>query len=72
VLAFSGFIPVVEGWQPDLDRRGTHVFIAHGRSDPIMAVDFGRRAHDLLEQSGFPGVYHGRTRGTRSSPPMRP
>ena len=58
LLAFSGFIPVVEGWQPDLERNGTHVFIAHGRSDPIMEVDFGRRARDLLEQSGFPVVYH--------------
>src|ERR687894_1175534 len=41
ILAFSGFVPVVEGWQPSLaDRTATRVFIAHGRNDPIMAVDF--------------------------------
>ena len=37
ILAFSGFIPTVEGWHPDLDgRKHTRVFIAHGRSDPVM------------------------------------
>jgi phospholipase/carboxylesterase len=47
ILAFSGFVPIVEGWQPDLS-RDTRVFIAHGRRDPIMAVDFARRARELL------------------------
>src|SRR3954451_5625907 len=37
ILAFSGFVPVVEGWEPDLPgRAGTRVFIAHGRNDPVM------------------------------------
>ena len=59
ILAFSGFIPVVEGWEPDLARAGrTRVFIAHGRSDPIMGVDFARRARDLLEGGGFDVEYH--------------
>src|SRR4051795_2021227 len=51
ILAFSGFIPVVEGFQPDLEGRTgrTGAFIAHGRRDPIMAVDFARRAHETLE-----------------------
>ena len=32
ILAFSGFIPTVEGWQPDLpSRTATRAFIAHGR-----------------------------------------
>src|SRR3954451_23907559 len=35
ILAFSGFIPTVEGWQPDLaSRPHLPVFIAHGRRDP--------------------------------------
>jgi phospholipase/carboxylesterase len=59
ILAFSGFIPVVDGWQPDLESRtGTRVFIAHGRRDPIMAVDFARRARDLLESAGLDVSYH--------------
>src|SRR5215218_3086897 len=50
ILAFSGFVPVVQGWQPDLeDRRDLPVFIAHGRRDPVMEVSFARRARELLE-----------------------
>jgi phospholipase/carboxylesterase len=58
ILAFSGFIPVVEGWQPDLaSRRELPVFIAHGRRDPIMEVDFARNARSLLEAAGLPVTY---------------
>jgi len=54
VLAFSGFVPTVEGWQPHLDdRRGTRAFIAHGRRDPIMEIGFAHKARDLLEGGGF-------------------
>jgi len=59
LLAFSGFIPTVEGWQPDLDARtGTRVFIAHGRLDQVMAVDFARQARALLEAGGLDVEYH--------------
>lgn len=59
ILAFSGFIPVVEGWEPELGRSGeTRAFIAHGRRDPVMEIGFGRRARDLLESSGFDVSYH--------------
>ena len=59
ILAFSGFIPTVEGWQPDLaSRPQLPVFIAHGRRDPIMDVDFARRARDLLEAGGLAVSYH--------------
>ena len=59
ILAFSGFIPTVEGWEPDLaPRTGTRAFIAHGRHDPVMQVDFARRARELLESGGLPVEYH--------------
>jgi phospholipase/carboxylesterase len=59
ILAFSGFIPTVEGWQPNLaDRSGLRAFIAHGRRDPIMEVGFGRRARDLLADGGLDVTYH--------------
>jgi phospholipase/carboxylesterase len=59
ILVFSGFIPTVEGWQPDLgSRAGLPVFIAHGRQDPIMDVAFARRARELLEAGGLPVSYH--------------
>jgi phospholipase/carboxylesterase len=59
LLIFSGFIPTVEGWQPDLGSRpDLPVFIAHGRRDPIMDVAFARRARDMLERAGLPVSYH--------------
>jgi phospholipase/carboxylesterase len=59
ILAFSGFIPIVEGWQPSVaDRTGTRAFIAHGRQDPIMDVAFARAAREQLEAGGLPVEYH--------------
>jgi phospholipase/carboxylesterase len=59
ILAFSGFVPVVDGWEPDLPGRGElPVFIAHGRNDPIMGVGFARGAHELLEAGGLDVSYH--------------
>ena len=57
LLAFSGFIPTVDGWQPDIP-RDTRVFIAHGRLDPVMEVGFARRAHELLSGAGMDVDYH--------------
>ena len=58
ILAFSGFIPVVEGWEPSLeDREGLRVFIAHGRRDPVMEVGFARRAREQLEAGGLEVEY---------------
>jgi phospholipase/carboxylesterase len=55
ILAFSGFIPTVEGWHPDLaSRAATRVFIAHGRRDPVMSIDFANRARELLEDARLP------------------
>jgi phospholipase/carboxylesterase len=59
VLAFGGFIPVVDGWRPSLeDRLGTRAFVAHGRADPIIEVGFARRARELLEAGGLEVEYH--------------
>jgi phospholipase/carboxylesterase len=59
ILAFAGFIPTVDGWQPELaDRESTRVFIAHGRGDPVMDVRFARRAYELIEAGGLPVDYH--------------
>jgi phospholipase/carboxylesterase len=59
ILAFSGFIPVVDGWEPDLaGRAGVRAFIAHGRNDPVMEVGFARRATELLEAGGLAVEYH--------------
>jgi phospholipase/carboxylesterase len=58
VLAFSGFMPVVDDWEPALsDRRETRVFVAHGRRDPIIDVGFARGARELLEGAGLEVEY---------------
>ncbi len=59
ILAFSGFIPTVEGWQPELaSRAGLPVFIAHGRRDPVIGVEFAHRARALLEAGGLEVRYY--------------
>jgi phospholipase/carboxylesterase len=59
VLAFSGFMPIVDGWQPYFeDRAETRAFIAHGRRDPIMEVGFAHRARELVEAGGLAVSYH--------------
>ena len=59
ILAFSGFVPTVEGWEPSLnDRQRLRAFIAHGRRDPVIDVAFGQRARDLLAGAGLDIEYH--------------
>jgi phospholipase/carboxylesterase len=59
ILAFSGFIPVVDDWQPDLaGRPDLRAFLAHGRRDQVMEVGFARRARELLEAGGVDVAFH--------------
>lgn len=74
-LAMSGFIPTVDGWQPELgDRAGLPVFVAHGSRDPVISVEFARDARDRLERSGVAVDYHEHGGGhhiePRTVPPM--
>ncbi len=56
VTAFSGFVPVVEGWEPD-PSSAPPVAIGHGVHDPVISVDFARRARQLLEDAGADLLY---------------
>lgn len=59
ILAFSGFVPVVEDWRPSFeDRPETQAFVAHGRADPIIDVDFAHRARERLKVGGLEVEYH--------------
>jgi phospholipase/carboxylesterase len=50
ILAFSGFVPTVAGWEPSFaDRTGTRVFVSHGRNDPVIGIEFAYRARELVE-----------------------
>ncbi len=58
VLAFSGFIPTVERWQPDVaTRTALRVFVAHGRQDQVIDVAFARAAVELLRDGGLTVEY---------------
>jgi len=50
IIALSCFVPVVEGWEADLGGRSDlPVLHAHGVADPIIPIEFGRQARELLE-----------------------
>ncbi len=58
ILAFSGFIPTVDGFELDLaSRAGLPVSIAHGSADPIIVPGFGRDARDRLTAAGLDVAY---------------
>ncbi len=51
ILAFSGFIPSVEGWQAHFeDRRALRAFVRHGTEDPVIEIAFGRAARETLRR----------------------
>jgi phospholipase/carboxylesterase len=52
LVAFSGFVPTVEGFELDLAGPLPPAAIGHGTHDPIIPVEFGRRARDLLAGAG--------------------
>jgi phospholipase/carboxylesterase len=57
ITAFSGFIPQVEGFELDLTPPLPPVAIGHGTHDPVIGVEWGRQARDLLEQAGASVLY---------------
>jgi phospholipase/carboxylesterase len=52
IVAFSGFIPEVEGWELDEEPPFPPIAIAHGSLDPIIPVDFAHHARQRLEAAG--------------------
>jgi phospholipase/carboxylesterase len=57
LVAFSGFIPVVDGFSLAGDLEGYPLAIGHGTLDPVIQVEFGRRAHAALEAAGCDVLY---------------
>ena len=52
MLALSGFVPTVEGFELDLELPLPRYAIGHGTLDPVIRVEWGRRARTLLEEAG--------------------
>ncbi len=58
MLALSGFVPSVPGFDPVLHGRdGFHVAIGHGGADPVIPVDFSRQARERLLDAGADVLY---------------
>ena len=66
IIALSGFMPEVEGFELDLTGLdGYPVAIAHGSLDPVIPVEFGRAAVERMRQAGAASC------GTRALYPTR-
>jgi phospholipase/carboxylesterase len=57
LVALSGFVPVVDGWDLDTETPFPPIAIAHGTYDPVIPVELGRRARSLLEAAGAEPLY---------------
>jgi phospholipase/carboxylesterase len=58
ILAMSGFIPTVDGWELRGDGLQNYpVAIAHGSLDPVISVEFARDAKRRLEAAGADVLY---------------
>ena len=57
LIGLSGFIPTVEGLEVDLAPPLPPVAIGHGTYDPVISVEWSRRARRLLEEAGVDVLY---------------
>jgi phospholipase/carboxylesterase len=57
IIALSGFIPTVDGFELDLSPPLPPVAIGHGAYDPVISVEWGRKAKALLEEAGAEVLY---------------
>jgi phospholipase/carboxylesterase len=57
LLALSGFMPIVPGFELDLSPPLPPVAVGHGTYDPVIGVEWGRRARSTLEQAGADVLY---------------
>jgi phospholipase/carboxylesterase len=57
LLAMSGFVPSVEGYELDLDPPFPRIAVVHGVFDQVIPVQWGRAARDMLEEAGADVLY---------------
>jgi len=57
LIALSGFIPTVPGFSADLEPPLPRVAIGHGALDPVISVEWSRRARELLTDVGADVTY---------------
>jgi phospholipase/carboxylesterase len=57
LMALSGFMPQVEGFELDLARGELPIAIGHGVYDPVIQVGFGRDARERLQTADIEPLY---------------
>ena len=57
LVALSGFVPTVPGFELNLEPPLPPAAIGHGTHDPVISVEFSRRARELLEGAGGEVLY---------------
>jgi phospholipase/carboxylesterase len=57
LIALSGFVPTVPGFALDLGSPLPHIAIGHGALDPVISVEWSRRAKQMLEEAGAEPLY---------------
>jgi phospholipase/carboxylesterase len=57
LIALSGFVPSVPGFTLDLAGPLPRVVIGHGALDPVISVEWSRRARALLDEAGGDVTY---------------
>jgi phospholipase/carboxylesterase len=57
LIALSGFMPTVPGFELDLAQPLPPIAIGHGTHDPVIGVEWGRQARERLESAGADVLY---------------
>lgn len=57
IVAHSGYIPEGTGLDLRYTLDGKGVFVAHGTADPVIGIEFARRARELLTPAGADLTY---------------
>jgi len=57
VIALSGFVPVVDGWELGTEEPFPPIAMAHGTFDPVIPLEFAHRSRALLEAAGAEVLY---------------
>ena len=57
LIALSGFMPTVAGFELDLTQPLPHIAVGHGALDPVISVEWGRDARTRLTDAGADLTY---------------
>lgn len=61
ILALSCYLPMAETLAEEAQQanRDVPIFMAHGRADPVIPYDLGKRSAKLLKAADYPVQWHG-------------